>query len=673
MTQGPILDPLRQIATDDLKIIGARIREGSELQRGQIATIEVGISLSRAVESFAARLRIYQTDGRCVFISPLKNNGAFEGGVYRVDFYIIAGLPVGKYILSFEFQDNSLDEVDEFDVKKILALNSLYVEFVLKNNADIDENIYAGGFNYISVPVEVVINKLIQGALGFQDLSASEAASSFPCSWFGKESIQAESIIKKIHNKIVGVEPTDDGLGRLLETFKNNESGIDAVLDELIKDDRSWDESIKNNAGKLIYSFYVGLLNRKPEFNTIDLKREVKLIPFLRNIVNSSEFLGLSASRTAFQEFEVAARKSQVDGCLEFDGDCIFVHTPLDGIFAYCALACCRQVRHEYPEKKIYLISDVALQAELLGEDLSVLYIDGVIRTKDVFDNWGEIDLNPGLIISHSEGSIDNAARLLELYPQALLGVWADGFRNVANANRWMPHAKVRVVYFFSFRGVLTSKELLLERVLPSCFLWDSQRVILNKRWGAFELDAKNFSVFYPRYWWRAPYLLSHEFIVSSWVDMVLENSSEDELIVVKTSPLYNDGTDVVSNFIEKLVECGRNVVYADEFCESFGLDKKMANLSAEDLFCLGVFGKAKKHYVLDGSLATIIASHPGVIKPSQLVLGSKFNAFDQNIPNMLKSNLSIQMRGVMALSNCSLLNNSSVGAGVFPAVVEID
>ena len=672
MIQGPILDPLRQIKTNDLQVLGARIREGSELQKGQIATIEVAFFLSREVESFASRLRIYKTDGHCIFASSLKNNGPLVNSYYRADFYVIAGLPPGQYVASFEFQDNSLSEADGFDVKKILALHNLYVQFGVNTNADVPQGLEDSVVGYISVPFEVAVNRqMLDGSIS-QNSIIDESVSYFPWPLVENNSIKIEYIIQKLHTKILGLEPVGDSLEKLVAICSDHQRGIEFVLDELLSDDRSWIESIKNNAGKLIDSVYLAILNRRPEFNTVNLKKDLNVTSYLRSVVNSPEFLALSASRSVFKKFENFSRNAQDGGHLQIDGDCVLVHTPLDGIFAYCALACCRLIRRDYPDKKIYLISDVALQAEDFESEKNSLYIDGIFRTTDVINNGVDLVLRPGLIISFSETAMDNVIALMQLYPQALFGVMSDGFRNVATAIRWAPHAKVRVVYFFGFKGALISKDYLIEKIIPLPFLWQVQKILLNKKWGCiFELEIDKYSVFYPRYWWRAPYGLECELIVLSWIRTVLENSSEDELIVIKSSPLYGDDAGVISNFRDKLAELGRFVLYAEEFCESLGLDKEMANLPSEDLFYLGVFDKARRHYVLDGSLATIVASHPSVKRPFQLVLGSHMEVMNNYMPSMMIGNLSIQMEGLMNLSNFTLVSDVNVGDGKFPAIIE--
>lgn len=669
MTQEPIINALQQIKTGDLRVIGAKIREGSELQKGQIATFEVSFLLLREIEYFSARLRIYKTDGRCIFISDFKSQFYLVNGYYLANFFIIAELPAENYVASFEFQENTLIQPDVFECKKILELNNAYVNFVVK----INNNLYNENMDCIEIPMELTINSLGQGGVALENFSKITSVNSFPWSLTEDNLIIIETLINKVYKKIIGEDPSRFDLENLLKIYNDNYGDINAVLDFILKDHRSWSRSIRNNAGKLVDSVYLALLNRKPEFDTIDLKKNIELTSYLRGIVNSPEFLALHTPRLAFEKFKNFGRDFKIDNNPKIDGDCVLVHTPLDGIFVYCALACCRQIRIDYPEKKIYLLSDVNLQSEIYDLAMDSLPIDGIFLTRDVIDNKTVIDLIPGLILYYSEIDMNNAISLIKLYPQAILGVMSDGFRNAVNIIRWMPYAKVEIIYFFGFKGVLKSKESSVEKVIPLSFVWEMQKFFLDKRWGhSFDLDIKNYSVFYPRYWWRHPYEFSRELIVSSWIDAVLQNSSEDEVIVIKSSPLYGDDIGVISDFREKLAERGRIVTYAGEFCESLGLEKEMANLPSEDLIYLGVFDKAKKHYVLDGSLATIITSHPCMVKPFQVVLGSKIERIFAVASSALISNLSTQMDGLMALSNFLLINNADVAAGEFPAVIEI-
>ena len=153
---------------------------------------------------------------------------------------------------------------------------------------------------------------------------------------------------------------------------------------------------------------------------------------------------------------------------------------------------------------------------------------------------------------------------------------------------------------------------------------------------------------------------------------MVLENSAPDELIVIKSSPLYADESGVISEFHDGLLKNGRSVIYSKDFCRSLGIDEMIGELSSEDLFYLGVLDDAANHDVLDGSLASIIASHPRIERPTRLVLGGKININDSVGLSNFINNLAGQMHGLMEFSEFSLTNAEQVRSGHFPALVTL-
>ena len=642
--------------------------------------MSVNFTVSRDIEDFSCGLRIYRPSGEIVVAVVDKPISVLMNGSHVARFDFAATLPAGGYVASFVFLEGQSDA--ESKIQNILGLHNLYVEFSVEpDDAYIEPATTADG--RLLNPVVVNIS-LDEHESALKPILQKPAAAGSVAQALNLEEIESEydrryratinSLVEKMYLKLVGVLPSKAEMAKSSEWIEAGDEGILKALEEILADERSWNESIKNNAGRVFAAVYQGILERDPEFKTENLKKNIDLPKYLKSVVDSREYSALAVSKGRFKKFEKIGRlASQVDA-IKINGNAVFVHTPLGGAFLYCALAVCRQLKAEFPDKRVYLVSDIECPDEINASSFSALFIDGIYTTDQVLSAEIDAAVNPGFIISPSEWLIEKPIQMAKLYPSALFGIWSDGFRNVANTMRWLPQLTVQKVYFFGFKANLATIESVAENVIPLHFIWDAQKVLLKSRWGQLpDVADKAYSVFYPRYWWRGAYKFKHEFIVASWLETIIEHSPAEELVVIKSSPLYTDEGRVVSDLRARLESQGRNVMYTEEFCEFVGADKKLAALPAEDLFFLGILSQARMHYVLDGSLANIIASHPCIKKPVSLVLASKMTLGKASGFAGVIHNLAGQMEGLMKCSEFTLVNNSSVGLGQLPAVVVIN
>ena len=657
-------DSLGATSIVTVDILNIECNAGKELTRGDVAIFEASFEISEPIFDPKLSLLFYNIENELVFdsknaasiidIARTTPLSSVVKGRHCASFYLIANLPNGEYFAKFLIMGTDAGGT------AIGSENTMPFKFKVTST---------DGHGMTPTPNQPVI-------LSLEAVQAIPTAKPLAAHVVCDEAVKSEArlLVNKLSLKLLGATPGINEIDRLADKFIHNNADIDVILDSLISDDRAWPESMKNNAGYIYSSIYAALLNRKPDFEVAGFKKDVNLPKLLSAVINSKEFNNLQGLKTRFRDFHILGRSSDENCRLQIQGNCIFVHTPFSGLFLYCALACCRFIKLEYTNKKIYLISDLDLQSEISESDFSSLCIDGLYQTKDILLAEISLSLNPGLIVSHSEGEMDNPVNLIKLYPQALFGVWSDGLRNATETIRWMSYAKVQKIYYFGFKHYLAADEFVIEMIVPLDFIWHSQRILLNKKWNlSFDRKTCNYAVFYPRYWWKYPYELTNEFIISNWVDTVVQCSPENELIVIKSSPIYNDDNGVVAGFYDQMISLGRPVVYAEEFLESIGLDKHMANLPSEDLYSLGIFIDSSRHYVLDSSLANIVASHPLIEKPCQIVLGGKMNINDSSYCPAIVNNLSGQIEGLMKLTPYSLINYSDVEAGNFPAIIQIN
>jgi hypothetical protein len=638
---------------------------GKDFHHGEVAIFDFEFETKEPIQQPRFSLLFYDHNQK--LISEVLSRSALvpieciNSGRHKANFHLIINLNAGNYFVGVQL------EAFEALNRSVISRNELSFGFsvVVQEDTFVD---------VAPAPMLVILSMGTTAGLSASTVEKPLSHSEQNNFQIAQNDRYLNEFVQNTVKKILGENLSENELHRLLSEIKNQSTELDSSMDAILSDPRAWSESVRNNAGKLIRSAYNSLLDREPEFETLNLKKSIDISRFLKSIRSSAEFENLTTSKARMKRFEFTGRSEEEDRKLKIGGNCIFVHTPLGGIFLYCALACCQQVRREYKDKEIYLISDVPLEDSINPLDFHSLGIQGFFPTNKIVSLEARNALNPGLIISHSEGLMESTVSLTNRYPEAIFGVWSDGLRNGTDTDRWLPKVKVEKIYFFGYKGSVVGKNFAIEKIIPPSFLWDAQKILLDRKWPqALSLERVKYSVFYPRYWWRAPYNFKKEFILNSWLEAVLENSNPEELIVIKSSPLYGDDLGVIAEFREQLLAKGRAAVYSKDFCQSLGLDEIVGDLSSEDLFYLGILDNATNHYVLDGSLASIIASHPNIKRPTQLILGSHINLNNSVGLSVLNNNLASQMQGLMEFSKFSLLNAEKFKGGHLPAIISLD
>lgn len=659
------LDQLSRINSPTLSILSITAESGKDFRHGEVAIFDFEFETKETIQQPRFSILFYDQDHKLISEvasrTALVSIDCINSGRHKANFYLIMNLNAGNYFVGIQLE-----------------------AFGIANHSVISRNELSFGFSvviqedtFIDVAPAPWLVILSMGTTAGLPEKVSNKPTLYPVQnnfQITQNDGYLDKFVQNTVRKILGENLSENELHGFLSEIKNEDTELDSSMDAVLSDPRAWSVSIKNNAGKLITSVYNSLLDREPEFETLNLKKSIDIPRFLKSIRSSAEFENLTISKARMKRFAFAGRSEEEDRKLKIGGNCIFVHTPLGGIFLYCALACCQQVKREYQDKEIYLISDVPLDDNINPLDFHSLGIQGFFQTNKILTLDTPFTLNPGLLVSHSEGLMENTLSLTDKYPEALFGVWSDGLRNATDTDRWLPLLKVEKIYFFGYKGYIIGNNFAIEKIIPTAFLWDAQKILLDRKWPQVpSLERVTYSVFYPRYWWREPYNFKKEFILTSWLEAVLENSNPEELIVIKSSPLYGDDLGVVAEFRKQLLAEGRIAIYSKDFCLSLGLDETTGDLPSEDLFHLGILDNAINHYVLDGSLASIIASHPGIKRPTQLILGSKINLNNSVGLSVLINNLASQMQGLMEFSKFSLLNAENFKEGHLPAIISLD
>jgi hypothetical protein len=659
------LDRSSRINSPTLSMLSFAAENGNDFNHGGVAIFCFEFKTEESMQQPRFSLLFYDHERKLISAVGSKTTlvpiQSVDAGHHKANFHLMMSLNAGEYSVGVQI------EALETSKYTLLSRNELLLGFSVAGQDDTPVDLTPAPILAI-LSVDAVTRPIVK-ALREQELKLVKGSSEI-----GENVDRLKALIASTSKKMLGMGLTEVELHRFVSETKNQGPDFDRFMDAMLSDPRAWSESVKNNAGKLVTSVYNSLLDREPEFETLNLKKSIDVTKFLKSIRSSTEFENLATSKARMKRFEFLGRSEEEDRKLKIGGNCVFVHTPLGGIFLYCALACCQQLKREYHDKEVYLISDVALEDSINPLDFDSLGIHGFFRTSQILSTETTSTLNPGLIVSHSEGLMENTIGLTSKYSDALFGVWSDGLRNGTNTNRWLPNTKVEKIYFFGYKGYVVGNNFAIEKIIPPSFLWDAQKTLLDRQWAeAPSLVRPKYSVFYPRYWWRAPYNFKKEFILNSWLETILENSDPDELIVIKSSPLYGDDIGVIAELREQLLANGRAAVYCSDFCISIGLDEAIGKLSSEDLFYLGILENATTHYVLDGSLASIIASHPSIRRPSKVILGSKIDLNNNVGLSVLVNNLAGQMQGLMEFSKFSLVNAEKFKDGYLPAIVSLD
>jgi hypothetical protein len=112
-------DPVgpRIIATTDVCVASAVLREGTQIDHGSLITFDLNVLLTREIADLEIGIHIFDSDQRWAF----GTNNTLIGqphkrvapGSYKVSHHLVADLPSGRYIAGFAFSENLTDRKHE--------------------------------------------------------------------------------------------------------------------------------------------------------------------------------------------------------------------------------------------------------------------------------------------------------------------------------------------------------------------------------------------------------------------------------------------------------------------------------------------------------------------------------------------------------------------------------
>ncbi|MFM0274785.1 Wzt carbohydrate-binding domain-containing protein [Paraburkholderia aspalathi] len=110
-------EPVRDkvVATPDVTVLAASLREDGGILHGQLMTFDVDFVLSRDVDELELGIHIFDDDRRWAFgiNSTLleQRHQNLTRGSYRVSYHLIANLPAGKYTAGFAMSERLFDGI----------------------------------------------------------------------------------------------------------------------------------------------------------------------------------------------------------------------------------------------------------------------------------------------------------------------------------------------------------------------------------------------------------------------------------------------------------------------------------------------------------------------------------------------------------------------------------
>jgi hypothetical protein len=139
----------RLIHTPDVKIAGATLRGGKEVNQGRLMVLDLDFLLNREAQNLEIGIHIFDTEHRLAFgtnsILLGQSHDSVPAGAYRVTYHLIADLPEGHYTAGFSLAEHLPESVRE------LAWRDVMCGFDVRNER---EQRFAG---YVYLPAEITL------------------------------------------------------------------------------------------------------------------------------------------------------------------------------------------------------------------------------------------------------------------------------------------------------------------------------------------------------------------------------------------------------------------------------------------------------------------------------------------------------------------------------------
>lgn len=387
---------------------------------------------------------------------------------------------------------------------------------------------------------------------------------------------------------------------------------------------------------QMIEVFYRAVLNRVPTEEEIDIHAygypafdTPNLVSMLSSFVSSEEFAEKFSDE--YQSLVTAKhQKSLINAC-----DSYLLFPVFNEAWLPFALACCEYYFNEYAIKTIFF-SDVQCKSLTYALE-SYDFLLGCCRCRDVEKL---IALKPpSIIFSHAEIWVELNELFLEKSPLSVLFVIGDAFRNHLH-NIWEPSKHIFGAIFWGFDdgGCNSSEKFVIDYFRIEYFRKAlADNFILQNEFGP---DFDEYDVFYVRYWSEGGvYKEIHpDVVVQTWTDTVLAKSNFNTILIIKGDERVSSG--LTAKFKALLTEKNVRFIDFEDYAFQRGVSiSGLGSMPVEYAYSKGLLCNAGKHYVLDSSLAYVIANHPQVKKICEIVLGVDSSS-DNQFPDDCKAQI---------------------------------
>lgn len=370
---------------------------------------------------------------------------------------------------------------------------------------------------------------------------------------------------------------------------------------------------------QMIEVFYKAILNRAPTEKEIDIHAygypvfdTPNMVSLLSSFVSSKEFV----QKFSNEHKSLLTEKHQsslINAC-----DSYLIFPVFNEAWLPFALACCEYFFNEYSIKSL-LVSEV--QYESLNYALnSFSFLIGCCCGADVV-NLVTVK-PPAIIFVHSGIWVQLTEALIEKSNFSVFYILGDAFRNhphyvwdsrkyISGAISWgfddgvCSSYKKTVIDYFSIERFRTA---LACNIIPQ---------------SVFGVDLELYDVFYVRYWSEGGVYsgIDSDSVVRSWADTVLAMSDLNAVLIIKGDERVS--SELTNKFKMMLAERGVEFIDFEDYAFQRGVNiSRFGNMPVEYAYSKGLLCRARKHYVLDSSLAYVIANHPQVDKCCEIVLG---------------------------------------------------
>lgn len=397
------------------------------------------------------------------------------------------------------------------------------------------------------------------------------------------------------------------------------------------------DNNLNVPVSEILEIFYRGVLQRMPSEQEINVHISScnnidndKLVKILRSFLVSSEF-----KNQLPQLYPLLLPNDTTDLINACESYALF--PVFNEVWLPFALSCCEYIWKEYCVKSL-LVTDGQINAvkHALNE------FDFLIGSHEKESVNTIIELKePALFFAHSHVWPDLTSTIIDKCPASVMFLIGDGFRNQPYPT-WEHKRNVYCAISWGFDDGVCGHYLkkIIEYSSIEFYRDFIADKLLSQSMAANDID--NYDAFYVRYWGEggAYQGISLQDVVTSWVDTVSMYTMPGTTLVIKGVPRVS--SSLMNVFRTQLAIKNVKYIDFDEYAKKVRFECEYIDaLPVEYSYRKGLLCNAGRHYVLDSSLAFVIAHSAHIRKPCSIVLGVQsdvVNGFPEEAVEQIKN-----------------------------------